>query len=88
MRKFIFILYIILIIFLIGCARDNKSSNDIKFYVVCGCGCCGIEPLEQCLYHSKGDDIKTIIEEDKKIRDNPQCATVGCSRGIKYYYCD
>ena len=58
-------------------------------YTACGCGCCGgTTPKEQCLYKLRGDDLNKIIEGDQKAKNSPQCATVGCSRGITYKYCD
>lgn len=58
-------------------------------YTVCGCGCCsGVQPADQCLYKLKGDSLDKIIEEDQKQKSSPQCALVGCSRGITYKYCD
>jgi parallel beta-helix repeat protein len=66
-----------------------ENVSEIQSYIACGCGCCDdIEPLVVCLYHSKGDDIQKIIKEDQEAAQNPDCALVGCSRGIKYVYCD
>lgn len=62
---------------------------DQSSYTACGCGCCGGEsPIEQCLYKSKGDDINKIIESDQKVKNSPQCAYAGCSKGLLYKYCD
>ena len=67
----------------------ESRRNEVQSYIACGCGCCGgEEPAVKCLYYSKGDDIKKIIEEDKKAAQDPICPTVGCSKGIKYIYCD
>ena len=95
MKKINLILSIFLI-FIIGCSNNNTMKDEpvdnglnLQQYVACGCGCCGgIEPIEQCLYHANNDDMNKIIDEDKKLKDNPQCATMGCSSGIKYSYCD
>jgi hypothetical protein len=58
-------------------------------YLACGCGCCvGTEPLVMCLYHSKGDDIQKIIDENQELAQSPGCAMAGCSLGTKYIYCD
>jgi hypothetical protein len=58
-------------------------------YTACGCGCCTEAiPPTKCLYKSKGDSLERIIEEDQKVKNSPQCATVGCSSGILYKYCD
>lgn len=68
----------------------SKDQSSIQSYRACGCGCCGGETFgkEVCLHHSNGDDINTIINDDKKARLNPQCYTMGCSAGITYKYCD
>jgi len=70
----------------------NQILSTFKFiesYTACGCGCCGgVEPTLKCLYHSKGDDIQKIIEEDKQAAQNPLCPQMGCSHPIKYIYCD
>lgn len=78
--------------------NDSLSINlemlsTFKFieniYTACGCGCCiGVEPTTSCLYHSKGDDIQKIIEQDKKTAQSPNCSTAGCSKPVQYYYCD
>ncbi len=58
-------------------------------YVACGCGCCGgVEPVKQCLYRAKGEDLATIKKADEKSRKDPQCAMRGCSMGTAYSYCD
>jgi hypothetical protein len=72
---------------------DNKPPPHIEpepdSYIACGCGCCsGVEPVVKCLYHSKGDDIKTIMSDDQKRRASPDCAYAGCSEPVKYVYCD
>lgn len=65
------------------------NQEKITTYVACGCGCCGgTTPNKKCLYHSKGDILDKIIQEDKKIKENPQCSTAGCSIGTEYSYCD
>jgi hypothetical protein len=70
-----------------SCMNENEKS--LESYVACGCGCCGgKDPIEKCLYRSKGDDINKIIEDDKKVAKSDSCALVGCSLGIKYLYCD
>lgn len=102
MKKTILMTFVVIIAVILGCTtpQDNPvkiddppiDDSDIKTdsYVACGCGCCtGIEPLEEkCLYRSKGDDINTIIELDQKATQNPNCAVEGCSRGIRFRYCD
>lgn len=66
------------------CAKENAQS-----YIACGCGCCGgVEPAQECLYHSKGDDIGKIMEADNAQRQSPICKFAGCARGVKYAYCD
>jgi len=61
-------------------------------YTACGCGCCkgGINELTvTCLYHSKGDDIQKIIDDDKKTAQNSLCPQKKiCNHPIKYIYCD
>jgi hypothetical protein len=73
--------------------NNNLNTEEPKFYISCGCGCCGFdEPLEEiakeeCLYKSKGESIQDKIDQDKQL--SPElCATVGCSFPIKYVYCD
>lgn len=65
---------------------ENLKINPTTIsqtYVACGCGCCGsAEPVKQCLYHSNGDNLEQIINQDKKSRKNSQCALMGCSNGI------
>lgn len=69
--------------------NTQKGCKPYQTYTVCGCGCCGgTTPNKKCLYHSKGDVLDTIIQEDEKTQQNPQCSTMGCSIGIEYYYCD
>jgi hypothetical protein len=66
------------------CDQPKKGLS----FIACGCGCCGgAKPMKQCIYRSKGDDIKKLVEEDRKWTGSV-CATVGCSPGIKYVYCD
>ncbi len=69
---------------------SNYSSNGFSGqYTACGCGCCGgAEPKEVCIYHSKGENLQKIIEDDKKAGENPECAFMGCSLPVKYSYCD
>ncbi len=70
---------------------DQPPINQEKLttYITCGCGCCGgSTPNKKCLYHSKGDDLDKIIQEDTKTKQSPQCSTMGCSIGIEYSYCD
>lgn len=65
------------------------AFEEINSYLACGCGCCaGVEPVEKCLYRSKGDDINEIIREDGITAQSGQCDSAGCSKGIKYSYCD
>jgi hypothetical protein len=65
------------------------AEPEFKSYTACGCGCCGgVEPTTVCLYHSKGDYIQEIIDNDKKTTQNPNCPQMGCSHPLKYIYCD
>lgn len=60
-------------------------------YTACGCGCCGgikNNNPATCLYFKNGDDIREIIKLDKKGTTPEECATIGCSLGKKYKYCD
>lgn len=91
MKTFFIILILIVATVVSGCNKQpiNPNLKSITSYVACGCGCCGgEEPIEKCIYHSKGDDLNKIIEEDKKSAQSDQCALMGCSLGIKYVYCD
>ena len=86
-------IFIIFLVFLIsGCTKEAKEASiekDDSYYVACGCGCCGgQEPVNKCLYKSKGDDLNKIIESDKNASASSQCAVMGCSIGVKYVYCD
>lgn len=70
-------------------ALNNFIKELAASYTACGCGCCqDTEPIQECLYHSKGDDLNKIIEADKNLSQSPQCAVMGCSRPVKYIYCD
>lgn len=59
-------------------------------YLACGCGCCGGEntPETVCLYRSKGDDMRKVVEADTLEKNSEDCAVKGCSRGKLYSYCD
>jgi hypothetical protein len=82
------------------CARNGRlleRGYDLKCvqqvprsYRACGCGCCGgVGPgPRQCLHFSRGEDIREIIARDRQGRDPERCATVGCSLGRVYAYCD
>jgi len=71
------------------CKCLNNTCKITQYYIACGCGCCvGEEPQDKCLYGSKGDDMRKIYEEDKKLAQSPECATMGCSLPIRYIYCD
>lgn len=57
-------------------------------YTACGCGCCsGVKPLERCLDRSKADELQDIIARDRMHKQSPDCAMMGCSRGIRYKPC-
>ena len=80
-----------------GCAGLEKSDPvtvkdqavNLTSYVACGCGCCpGEQPIEECLFHSKVDDINRYIRRDRAMQQKSVCKTSGCTRGIKYLYCD
>ncbi|MCK5474370.1 MAG: hypothetical protein KAI53_03110 [Candidatus Aenigmarchaeota archaeon] len=87
--KNIFVPIILIAIFLSGCTQLDNNTLDGDFYIACGCGCCPeIEPEEKCLYHSRGDDLNKIIEEDKKIAQICEKRLASCSNPIKYIYCD
>lgn len=63
----------------------------VREYTACGCGCCGGVKNNRpatCLYFRNGDDIRKIIKQDKTGTSPEECATVGCSLGKKYKYCD
>jgi len=71
-------------------AEPASATVALQQYVDCGCGCCGgTEPTDKCLYKSKGDSIENVIGRSKK---NPPsehtCAVAGCSKGVRYRYCD
>ena len=70
----------------------EPTSGNPQSYVACGCGCCRsatVKPQKRCLFRSKGDDLARVIAEDKRMAANDKlCATVGCSAGIEYLYCD
>lgn len=63
-----------------------------RWYVVCGCGCCGgggrkgRRPL--CIYFQDGRDIREMIEQDRRARKNKMCGVMGCAFGTLYTYCD
>jgi hypothetical protein len=65
------------------------DENVAVSYIACGCGCCSNESArEECLYHSKGDDMNVVMESDKAQVGSPGCENVGCSYPVKYVYCD
>jgi len=66
-----------------------RLMEEPETYTACGCGCCGgVEPEVKCLYRSKGDDIRKIIQADMEVAKAPYCPTVGCTKGVKFIYCD
>ena len=66
----------------------NQPKKHLA-YTACGCGCCGgTQPKRQCIYRSRGDDLKQMMLRDRESAKNTQCDRVGCSTGIKYVYCD
>jgi cell wall-associated NlpC family hydrolase len=66
-----------------------SASPKGPSYVACGCGCCGgTTPRQECIYHSKGDDLAKIEASDRKSAKSPICRTAGCSLGTEYVYCD
>jgi hypothetical protein len=71
-------------------ATSTALSKEREEYVACGCGCCGgTDPKEQCLSLEKGEDLEKIKQDDLRIaQDSGSCALAGCSRGIRYRYCD
>jgi hypothetical protein len=90
---------LILVIFVVSCTStpnnlisNNSIStyNNSQSYLACGCGCCpGIQNHSiSCLYHSKGDDLNNIINQDKVMSQSDSCHAMGCSSGILYQYCD
>ncbi|MFH1367278.1 MAG: hypothetical protein ABIH38_04840 [Patescibacteria group bacterium] len=95
-RKNIIILVIVIVVFvtlsvllLIRQYNINNQKRTPETYTACGCGCCGGETAKKkCLWHFLGNDLKKIIEEDKKAELNPNCASMGCSLGYEYKYCD
>ena len=98
MKNLIFIL--ISVLFISSCSapgnhqkntpdRENPYVVSTAGYLACGCGCCGgTDPDKQSLYHSKGDDLNKIIQEDKKLQQREECKYAGCSKGVLYEYCD
>jgi|GEM_PF-2669061 len=66
----------------------DKENKEADSYLACGCGCCGNTPIDQCLYHSKGDDLEKIKTDDEISRKKADCAVAGCSAGVRYHYCD
>lgn len=68
---------------------EEIENSNIESYTACGCGCCSdMSPKAECLYHSKGDDIKKIIEQDMLKAQSSDCAVMGCSLPVVYSYCD
>lgn len=68
------------------CVKEYSQS-----YTACGCGCCGgvdPNPIQKCLYHSRGEDLREIMKSDEAQRLSPDCKFIGCARGTKYTYCD
>jgi hypothetical protein len=89
LRLIIPVLILAIIIFGFAFMYQRERAEENNYYIACRCGCCPeAKPQEKCLYHSKGDDLNKIIDEDKQLAKDPGCAFVGCSFGIKYKYCD
>ena len=67
-----------------------QNNEEIKTYIAYWCGSCWWEekPEEKCLFEENWDDLKKIIEDDKKLKNSEVCNTMGCSIWIKYSYCD
>ena len=70
--------------------QSVSAPESLQEYLACGCGCCGDEDpvVSQCLYRANGDDLTTIIGNDKKAAESETCVLAGCSQGILYSYCD
>jgi len=59
-------------------------TSTTQIYESCPCCCLGEEPVNKCIYHSKGDNISKILENDKKL----DCSMLGCGLPVLYKYCD
>lgn len=58
-------------------------------YRACGCGCCGGQAITPtCVYPTAGGDLASIIAEDERASQSPQCAAAGCSAGVDYVCCE
>jgi len=54
----------------------------IDSYTTCGCGCCEGTAKKAFTLHPQ-----KIIEEDRSIStSDSECALVGCSLGVKFFY--
>lgn len=89
--KFSFFQVAMVLLIILAISLIVMRLKNSKQYIACGCGCCVdfLDPMEQCLYKSTGDDIKEIIKRDKKVQENcGKGPLVGCSRAVLYKYCD
>ena len=84
----VIILIIAVSICLLVIKKAYDRGDNRRVYIACGCGCCDEDYEERCLYYSQGDSIEEIIQADIEISENPSCEILGCSKGIKYSYCD
>lgn len=58
-------------------------------YRACGCGCCaGQAASVACVYPARGDDLESIVADDKQASQSPLCAAAGCSTGVDYVCCE
>lgn len=67
---------------------DLQVTCEFEPFVDCGCGCCGgTEPIDVCVRASAGETLSSVRGDP--VQPTPaQCATVGCSLGLRYLCCD
>ena len=70
-------------------AVTAPGISEPQEYTACGCGCCaGVEPRTECLYREEGGSMQAIMLQDQRIRESPDCETMGCSFPVRYIYCE
>jgi hypothetical protein len=72
-----------------GAGGEAGASEICENYSACGCGCCGTGSVEltRCYYPEAGESLRAIIQADHATAANPNCASVGCSLGVRYACC-
>lgn len=59
-------------------------------FLGCGCGCCdgALPQRTRCYYPEVSGDLESLIAADAAAHEDPGCANVGCSGGVRYLACE